>query len=431
MIRQEQCSLEEQCSLLEERSLTERVQSRVLELLDISIDVDDKRVYESIDLAIMDIAKREYISVAKKEQLRISVFNTLRRLDILQELLEDDTVTEIMVNGYDCIYIERAGKLSKYERGFSSKERYLDVLQQIVASTNRMVNTSSPIVDARLKDGSRVHIVLNPISIDGAALTIRKFYQGGMTMRTLLQKGSLNEEVAAFLSYIVRAKYNILISGGTGSGKTTFLNVLSSFIDDDERIITIEDSAELQIMGKDNLIRLETRNANVEGENEISMQELIRASLRMRPDRILVGEVRGKEAIEMLQAMNTGHDGSISTCHANTAYDAISRIETMVLMGTKMPLDAIRRQIYSAIDFIIHLGRMRDGTRKILQIAEIYKNHEHGKELHILYQFEECQKEEGKVDGRWVKKGNLMFKEKLARAGLIATYKEFTAEQSD
>lgn len=407
------------------------MQNRVLELLDISKEVEDAQVYEAIDLAILDISREEYISVTEKERLRTSIFNTLRRLDVLQELLEDDTVTEIMVNGYDCIYVERKGKLSKWKKGFLNEERYLDILQQIVASTNRMVNTSSPIVDARLQDGSRVHIVLNPISIDGAALTIRKFYRGGMTMQTLLQKGSLEEEIAVFLSYLVKAKYNILISGGTGSGKTTFLNVLSSFIGEHERIITIEDSAELQIMGKDNLIRLETRNANVEGENEISMQELIRASLRMRPDRILVGEVRGKEAIEMLQAMNTGHEGSISTCHANTAYDAISRIETMVLMGMDMPLDAIRRQIYSAIDFIIHLGRLRDGTRKILEIAELYKNPEQGRELHILYQFEESQKGEGKVDGRWLKKGNLIFKEKLVRAGLIETYREFMGEREE
>lgn len=267
--------------------MRERVQNRVLELLDISKEVEDAQVYEAIDLAILELSKIEYISVKEKERLRTSIFNTLRRLDVLQELLEDDTVTEIMVNGYDCIYVERDGKLSKWKKGFLNQERYLDVLQQIVASTNRMVNTSSPIVDARLEDGSRVHIVLNPISIDGAALTIRKFYRGGMTMQTLLQKGSLDEEIAVFLSYLVRAKYNILISGGTGSGKTTFLNVLSGFIENQERIITIEDSAELQIMGKDNLIRLETRNANVEGENEISMQELIRASLRMRPDRII------------------------------------------------------------------------------------------------------------------------------------------------
>lgn len=411
--------------------MRERVQNRVLELLDISKEVEDAQVYEAIDLAILDISKEEYISVTEKERLRTSIFNTLRRLDVLQELLEDDTVTEIMVNGYDCIYVERKGKLSKWKKGFLNEERYLDILQQIVASTNRMVNTSSPIVDARLEDGSRVHIVLNPISIDGAALTIRKFYRGGMTMQTLLQKGSLDKEIAVFLSYLVRAKYNILISGGTGSGKTTFLNVLSSFIENQERIITIEDSAELQIMGKDNLIRLETRNANVEGENEISMQELIRASLRMRPDRILVGEVRGKEAIEMLQAMNTGHEGSISTCHANTAYDAISRIETMVLMGMEMPLDAIRRQIYSAIDFIIHLGRMRDGTRKILEIAELYKKPEQGRELHILYQFEESWNGEGKVEGRWVKKGNLISKEKLVRAGLIETYREFMGEREE
>lgn len=412
-------------------SVRERVQNRVLELLDISKEVEDEEVYRAIDLAILDIAREAYISVSERERLRISIFNTLRRLDVLQELLEDDTVTEIMANGYDCIYVERNGRLSKWKKGFSNRERYMDVLQQIVAGTNRMVNTSSPIVDARLKDGSRVHIVLDPISIDGAALTIRKFYRGGMTMQTLLERDSLNKEISVFLSYLVRAKYNILISGGTGSGKTTFLNVLSGFIDKEERIITIEDSAELQIMGKDNLIRLETRNANVEGENEISMQDLIRASLRMRPDRILVGEVRGKEAMEMLQAMNTGHEGSISTCHANTAYDAISRIETMVLMGVEMPIDAIRRQIYSAIDFIIHLGRMRDGTRKILEIAQLDKNPKQGKELHMLYQFEESRKNEGRVEGRWVKKGELIYQEKLVRAGLIETYREFIKEREE
>lgn len=411
--------------------MRERVQNRVLELLDISKEVDDTKVYDAIDFAILEISREEYISISQRESLRTSIFNTLRRLDVLQELLEDDSITEIMVNGYNCIYVERKGRLSKWERGFLNQDRYLDVLQQIVTTTNRRVNTSSPIVDARLEDGSRVHIVLNPISIDGAALTIRKFYRGGMTMQTLLDNKSLSEEISVFLSYLVKAKYNILISGGTGSGKTTFLNILSGFIENDERIITIEDSAELQIMGKDNLIRLETRNANVEGENEISMQELIRASLRMRPDRILVGEVRGREAIEMLQAMNTGHEGSISTCHANSAYDAISRIETMVLMGIKMPLDAIRRQIYSAIDFIIHLGRMRDGTRKVLEIAEIYKKPEQGKELHILYQFEEFETEEGKVDGRWVKKGNLISTEKLAKAGIIKTYREFIREREE
>lgn len=409
----------------------ERVQKRVLEILDISKEVEDAQVYRAIDLAILDIAREEYISISEKERLRTSIFNTLRRLDVLQELLEDDAVTEIMVNGYDCIYVEREGRLSKWKKGFLNRERYMDVLQQIVAGTNRMVNTSSPIVDARLQDGSRVHIVLNPISIDGAALTIRKFYRGGMTMQTLLQRDSLNIEISIFLSYLVRAKYNILISGGTGSGKTTFLNVLSGFIDRDERIITIEDSAELQIMGKDNLIRLETRNANVEGENEISMQDLIKASLRMRPDRILVGEVRGKEAIEMLQAMNTGHEGSISTCHANTAQDAISRVETMVLMGVKMPMDAIQRQIYSAIDFIIHLGRVRDGTRKVLEIAEIYKKPEQGRELHTLYQFEEFEEKEGKVKGRWVKKGEIIYQEKLERAGLIETYREFIGEREE
>lgn len=411
--------------------MREQIQNRVLDLLDISKEVEDVEVYRAIDIAILDIAREKYISVSEKERLRTSIFNTLRRLDVLQELLEDDTVTEIMVNGYDCIYVEREGKLSKWRKGFSSRERYMDVLQQIVAGTNRMVNTSSPIVDARLKDGSRVHIVLNPISIDGAALTIRKFYRGGMTMQTLLERDSLSEEISIFLSYLVRAKYNILISGGTGSGKTTFLNVLSSFIDKEERIITIEDSAELQIVGKENLIRLETRNANVEGENEISMQDLIKASLRMRPDRILVGEVRGKEAIEMLQAMNTGHEGSISTCHANTAYDAISRIETMVLMGVEMPIDAIRRQIYSAIDFIIHLGRMRDGTRKVLEIAQLDKNPRQGQELHMLYQFEESKEKQGKVDGRWIKKGELIYQEKLIRAGLIKTYKEFIKEREE
>lgn len=408
--------------------MIKQIQNRVMQLLDLSKEVEDEQVYDAIDFAISEMAKEQYISVSKKEKLRMTVFNALRRLDVLQELIEDDTVTEIMVNGYDCIFVEKQGKLLKWDRGFQSRQTYLDVIQQIVARTNRMVNTSNPIVDARLLDGSRVHIVLDPIAIDGATLTIRKFYRGGMTMQTLLEKESLNEEIAAFLSYVVKAKYNILISGGTGSGKTTFLNVLSAFIGDKERIITIEDSAELQIIGKDNLVRLETRNANVEGENAITMQQLIRASLRMRPDRILVGEVRGKEALDMLQAMNTGHEGSISTCHANTAYDAISRIETMVLMGVDMPLDAIRRQIYSAIDLIIHLGRMRDGTRKLLEIVEVNNDSEGKNCLHTLYRFEEEGKEEGKVAGAWSKKGNLILREKLTRAGLLKTYSKFMSE---
>lgn len=408
--------------------MIKQIQNRVMQLLDLSKEVEDEQVYDAIDFAISEMGKEQYISVSKKEKLRMTVFNALRRLDVLQELIEDDTVTEIMVNGYDCIFVEKQGKLLKWDRGFQSRQTYLDVIQQIVARTNRMVNTSNPIVDARLLDGSRVHIVLDPIAIDGATLTIRKFYRGGMTMQTLLEKESLNEEIAAFLSYVVKAKYNILISGGTGSGKTTFLNVLSAFIGDKERIITIEDSAELQIIGKDNLVRLETRNANVEGENAITMQQLIRASLRMRPDRILVGEVRGKEALDMLQAMNTGHEGSISTCHANTAYDAISRIETMVLMGVDMPLDAIRRQIYSAIDLIVHLGRMRDGTRKLLEIVEVNNDSERENCLHTLYRFEEEGKEEGKVAGTWSKKGNLILREKLTRAGLLQAYSKFMSE---
>lgn len=408
--------------------MIKQIQNRVMQLLDLSKEVEDEQVYDAIDFAISEMAKEQYISVSKKEKLRITVFNALRRLDVLQELIEDDTVTEIMVNGYDCIFVEKQGKLLKWDRGFQSRQTYLDVIQQIVARTNRMVNTSNPIVDARLLDGSRVHIVLDPIAIDGATLTIRKFYRGGMTMQTLLEKESLNEEIATFLSYVVKAKYNILISGGTGSGKTTFLNVLSAFIGDKERIITIEDSAELQIIGKDNLVRLETRNANVEGENAITMQQLIRASLRMRPDRILVGEVRGKEALDMLQAMNTGHEGSISTCHANTAYDAISRIETMVLMGVDMPLDAIRRQIYSAIDLIIHLGRMRDGTRKLLEIVEVNNDSEGKNCFHTLYRFEEEGQEEGKVAGAWSKKGNLILREKLTRAGLLQAYSKFMSE---
>jgi len=317
----------------------------------------------------------------------------MRRLDVLQPLIDDKSITEIMINGPDSIFIERDGRVSKLNVKFESRRKLEDVIQTIVSRVNRTVNEASPIVDARLPDGSRVNVVLPPIALNGPVVTIRKFPEKPMTIEQLIKYGSITEEVAEVLERLVKAKYNIFICGGTGSGKTTFLNALSNFIPKDERIVTIEDSAELQITGVENIVRLETRNANTEGKGEITIRDLIRTSLRMRPERIIVGEVRGKEALDMLQAMNTGHDGSLSTGHANSTKDMLSRLETMVLSGAEMPLEAIRQQIASAIDIIIHLGRLRDKSRRTLEITEVveYKNGQIV--LNPLYEFVE----EGKL----------------------------------
>ena len=328
-------------------------------------------------------------------------------------------MTEIMINGKDHIFVEQNGTLRELDVGFESVEKLQDVIQQIVAGCNRVVNEASPIVDARLPDGSRVNIVMNPVALNGPIVTIRRFPDKPITMERLLRNDSISSEAAGFLEKLVRAKYNIFISGGTGSGKTTFLNVLSCYIPSEERVITIEDSAELQLQGLPNLVRLETRNSNTEGCREITVRELIRSSLRMRPDRIVVGEVRGGEALDMLQAMNTGHDGSMSTGHANSGKDMLARLENMVLMGMELPLSAIRQQIASGVDVIVHLGRLRDKSRRVLEITEVIGCEDNEYKLNPLFLFEEEGEDgEGRVTGRLQKKGVLLHGHKLKAAGL-------------
>lgn len=346
-----------------------KLKERLINSIDLDRDITDEQLAQIISDIIMD--SQAELPLKEKMKLSKELFNSVRGLDVLQELLEDDEITEIMVNGCRSIFIEKKGKIHKYSGSFSSEEKLMDVIQTIAAKANKRVNESLPIVDTRLDDGSRVNIVLSPVAVNGPVITIRKFPKTALSMSNLIAFGSVTVAAAAFLKELVENGCNIFISGGTGSGKTTFLNVLSNYIPADERVITIEDSAELQIRGIENLIRMECRQANVEGENEISIRDLIKTSLRMRPDRIVVGEVRGAEALDMLQAMNTGHDGSLSTGHANSARDMFSRLETMVLMGCDMPLAAIRKQIVSAVDIIVHLGRMRDGSRKVLEISEV------------------------------------------------------------
>ena len=375
-----------------------KLREKVMEKIDVSIEISDDKVKEIVDEVILEYGNEKGLSVREKYRLQKEIYDSIRGLDILEELLEDKNITEIMINGPDNIFIEKDGRIEKYNNRFSSKEKLVDIIQQIVSGVNRRVNESSPIVDSRLSDGSRVNVVLNPVAINGPVVTIRKFPEYSITMKKLIEIGSISLNVADFLKILVNAKYNIFISGGTGSGKTTFLNVLSNYIPGDERIITIEDSAELQIQSVDNLVRMEVRQANDEGENGIDIRALIKASLRMRPDRIIVGEVRGAEALDMLQAMNTGHDGSLSTGHANSPKDMLNRLETMVLMGVDMPLKAIKSQIASGIDIIVHLGRLRDRTRKVLEIVEITGFN--GEEIltNTIYRFEEDSIEETNKD---------------------------------
>ena len=386
-----------------------RLRRRIMEELTESRDMDDEQLLERIDTAIRDMGQGIYLPLKERIWLRGSLYDSFRRLDILQELVDDKTVSEIMVNGAGKIFIERNGKTQAWERRFEKPEQLEDIIQQSVGRVNRVVNVSSPIVDARLEDGSRVHIVLPPVSLNGPVVTIRKFPEP-ITMEKLIRFGAVTEEAAGFLKELVGAGYNIFISGGTNSGKTTFLNALSSFIPPQERVITIEDSAELQITQVPNLVRLETRNANTEGEGEITMSQLIRASLRMNPTRIIVGEVRGRETLDMLQAMNTGHDGSLSTGHGNSARDMLSRLETMVLMAAELPLPAIRSQIASALDIMVHLGRLRDGSRKVLSIAEIGGCTDGEVEMESLYEYD-------RKTGRLEAKGLLKNREKLGAAG--------------
>lgn len=367
---------------------------------------------EQLMRRIADVADHKLgkVSLSPQERSRVVrlVFSSIRGLGILDEILADDSITEVMINGPDHIFVEHAGRLYRLNKKFDNERQLEDIIQKIVGKAGKEVNQANPIVDTRLPDGSRVNVVLPPVSLSGPIVTIRKFSKTPMTVEMLLKYGSLTREAAAFLEKLVRAKYNIFISGGTGSGKTTFLNALSNFIPRDERIITIEDSAELQIKNIENLVSLETRNANTSGRGEISIRDLIRSALRMRPERIVVGEVRGAEALDMLQAMNTGHDGSLSTGHANSTRDMLSRLETMVLQGNDgLPLPAIRQQIASALDIIIHLSRLRDKSRRTMEITEVL-GYENGEiQLNPLFVFKETEGSTlEKVEGHLVRTGN-------------------------
>ncbi len=349
------------------------IREQVLNSIDMTRDPEDDELHNIIDSIILSESDYKYITIEDRVKLHSQIFNSIKGLGLIEELLKDSDITEIMVNGTQNIYVEKTGCLEQYPDTITSANRLNDIIQQIVAKTNRRVNETNPIVDTRLSDGSRVNIVLPPIAIDGAVLTIRKFAKEQMTMEKLIQLKSISVEAAELLEQLVIAGYNIFVSGGTGSGKTTFLNVLSNFIPKDQRVVTIEDSAELQLKGVKNLVRLEARQANSQGENEITIRDLIKTSLRMRPDRIIVGEVRGGESLDMLQAMNTGHDGSMSTGHANSPKDMLARLETMVLIGMNIPLQAVRAQIASGIEIMVHLARMSDKSRKVVEINEIEK----------------------------------------------------------
>ncbi|MDE5866511.1 MAG: CpaF family protein [Lachnospiraceae bacterium] len=387
--------------------------------IDYSREISDEEMQELIDELLIREGKKQALNLAEKESLRKELFHAVRKLDVLQELIDDTDITEIMINGPDNIFIEKKGRLIHSEMKFESKEKLCDVIQQIVAACNRVVNESSPIVDARLENGARVNVVLNPIALNGPIVTIRRFPDKPIVMEDLISFGSIPKAVCLWLKDLVRARYNIFISGGTGSGKTTFLNALSNYIPREERIITIEDSAELQILNIPNIVRLETRNANVEGCKEITIRDLIKSSLRMRPDRIIVGEVRGGEAFDMMQCLNTGHDGSMSTGHANSSGDMLYRLENMILMGMDLPLNAIKQQIASGIDIIIHLGRLRDKSRKVLEIVEVLGFQDGEIKLNPLYRFEEKGEDnDGKVLGILRQKGELTYVEKLKAAGI-------------
>ena len=392
------------------RETFQAIRDLLMEKLDMSREMTDREILDEIDQLILNRMRDSYISLNEKPQLRQELFYSVRKLDVLQELIEDETVTEIMVNGPDAIFVERGGRLGKWDKSFTSREKLEDVIQQIAGRCNRVINESMPIVDARLENGARVNAVISPVALNGPILTIRRFPDTPITMDRLIALGSLTCECARFLKALVRARYSIVIGGGTGSGKTTFLGALSDYIPEDERIITIEDNAELKIQGVENLVRLEAKMANMEGAVSVSIRDLIKTALRMRPDRIVVGEVRGGEAVDMLQALNTGHEGSLSTAHANSARDMLSRLETMTLMGVDLPLEAIRRQIASGVDILIHLGRMRDKTRKVLEITEVCGYEKNEIITRTLFRREE--------DLGLVQVSELLNREKLARAGV-------------
>ena len=381
---------------------------RLRQRLSDSLKDSDAEICQEIDQLLLEEAG---LSLKERLALKEELYAGVRRLDVLQELMDDPAVTEIMVNGHEHIYVEKNGRLSLYGKSFASRERLEDVIQQIVAGCNRVINTGMPLADARLPDGTRIHAALPPVAVDGPVLTIRRFPARAMDMEDLLRMGTLDEETAAFLQQLVRCGYSLMIGGGTSAGKTTFLNALSAFIPSGERLITIEDTAELRIPGERNLVRLEAKNANLQEARSITIRDLIRAALRMRPDRIIVGEVRGEETIDLLQALNTGHDGSLSTAHANSAGDMLLRLETMALMGMAMPLEAIRRQIASGIDIFVQLGRDRNKQRRLLEIAEVTGFADGAVQLGKLY-------ERDWNSGRLCKKGELLHTEKLERAGI-------------
>ena len=396
------------------------LKEEVLEALEILEEVTDEQVLEVIDKVLKTSVFSRTMRLDERCALRLELFHSIRRLDVLEELLEDDSVTEIMINGENGIFLEREGNLEAYTGGKIPKERLEELVVKITGMSNRMINEASPLADARLGDGSRVHVAIAPIALDGIVITIRKFPKRAITLEELLERESFSAEVAEFLEKAVKAKYNIFVSGSTGSGKTTLLNVLSDFIPKNERIITIEDTAELQIRNVANLVRLEARNSVVEGCKEITIRDLLRASLRMRPDRLVIGEVRGAETVDMLQAFNTGHQGSLSTGHGNSTKDMLYRLETMVLMGMEIPAVAVRRQLASGIDLMIHLGRLRDKRRVLLEISEIagYENDEIM--LNPIFLFEETGVDDiGKILGTWKKVGELKHKEKLRMAGFL------------
>jgi len=391
--------------------LKNEIKNVLIEEIDFTKELEERELLELIDEKIRILSLKQRIPLEDRTKLRKEVFRALRQLDVLQELIEDPQITEIMINGTEHIFLEREGKLIEWDNTFESEEKLNDIIQQIVSACNRVVNEASPIVDARLQNGSRVNVVLKPIALNGPIVTIRRFPEKPIDMKRLIELGALDEETNQFLKKLVLAGYNILISGGTGSGKTTFLNALSNYIPNDQRVITIEDSAELQLMGLQNLVRLETRNANTEGCLAITIRDLIKSALRMRPDRIVVGEVRGAEAIDLLQAMNTGHDGSLSTGHSNSAEDMLSRLETMVLMGMDLPIAAIRQQIASAVDIIIHLGRLKDKSRKVLQIVEVCDYRDGIIRLNVIEEYDYTVE-------KLIRKGALENETKLQAAGI-------------
>lgn len=402
---------------MDDKRLYLSVKESVLKEIGRSEELSDQNLMDCIEAELRKRDKEGLISLHSRRQHARTVFDSFRKFGILQELIEDGEVTEIMVNGPSKIFYEKRGELHPFKQSFSGEEELADLIQDICASGNRMVNEASPIVDTRLPDGSRVNIVLSPVSLDGSAVSIRKFSKEPMNMKKLLDYGSLSEEIAVFLEKLVRAGYNIFISGGTGSGKTTFLNALSEYIPKDERVITIEDSAELQLNGIANLVRLETRAAGFDGVEPIGIRELMKTALRMRPSRLIVGECRGAEAIDLLNANNTGHSGSLGTGHANSARDMIRRLETMVLTGMELPMSAIRGQIASGIDVFVHLGRLRDKSRKVLEISELTGIEEGEVRLNELYRFAQSGENEGKICGNWEKRGELLHREKWRAAG--------------